>query len=345
MGASHIWIGARLTLLVIVVTACSDSRTDTHTGRASQASTGVGEWRIVQAVDFNGDGLADALWTNTRTGQIAISLLRGTQLLEGGPALPGPAGEGWGPITGADFSLDGMADVPWFNSASPQLAIWLMHATHLADPGAPIPGPAGAGWAAIMAGDCNGDGMADVLWYDAQQGLMTVWLTRGASLFEPGPVLPAPTGEGWVVPNIADFNGDGLGDLFWFNTVTGRFQVYLMHGASVFERGPETPGPGSGWVAITTSDFNGDGMVDVIWNNHETNRMAIWLMHATSVLEAGAEIPGPPGGGWSVGSANDTDGDGLADAVWQNIPATQMAVWTMNGTHVVVPGPALPGPR
>jgi hypothetical protein len=325
-------------------------------GREAQAYTGVGQWKIVQAADFNGDHLADVLWTDPNTAEIAVWLLRGTRLLEAGPAIPGPSGAGWAPITAADFSLDGMADVPWFDAASPRLAIGLMRATHLAEPGPAIPGPRGPGWAAVMAGDCDGDGMADVLWYNAREARMAVWLTRGADRFEAGPELPGPIGDGWTVPTIGDFNGDGMGDILWFDTVTGRIAVWLMRGTSVLEPGPEIPGPAdprwglhprsprSDWVVVTGADFNGDGMVDVIWNDSETNRMAIWLMRGTSVLEPGAEIAGPPGAGWSIGSAGDTDGDGMADAVWQNIAAAQMAVWTMNGTHVVRPGPAIPGP-
>ena len=370
MAVPHTWRGARPTLLVIVLTACLDTRAPVTLGeapeppgRAVQAYTGglragapivaaVGTWKIVQAADFNGDGLADALWTDPRTGAIAVWLLRGTQLLEAGPVIPGLAGSGWAPITAADFSLDGMADVSWFDATSPHLAIWLMRATHVAEPGAPIPGPRGAGWAAVMAGDCNGDGMADVLWYNARESRFSVWLSGGTGVFEPGPEIPGPAGEGWVVPTIGDFNDDGMGDILWFNALTGRISIWLMHGTSVLEPGPEIPGPsrlrpptsGSGWVAVTGADFNGDGMVDVIWNDADANRMAIWLMQGTHVLESGAEIVGPPGAGWSVGSAGDTDGDGMADALWQNIAASKLAIWTMSGTHVVEPGPLIPGP-
>jgi hypothetical protein len=121
--------------------------------------------------------------------------------------------------------------------------------------------------------------------------------------------------------------------------------VWLMHGADVFTRGPEIDcPPGHGWDVPTGADFNHDGMTDVIWNDPDANLMAVWLMSDTHVLEFGPEIPGPLGTGWSIGSAGDTDGDGMADVLWENIAERRMAVWTMSGTHVLVPGPSLPGP-
>ncbi len=197
-----------------------------------------------------------------------------------------------------------------------------------------------------MGGDFDGDGMGDILWYDESQHRIAVWLERGTGIFEPGPELPGPPGDGWTVPTIGDFDGDGMGDILWFNTRTHRIAVWLMAGADLLAPGPEIDGPiGPDWLAITGADFNHDGMTDVIWNDPTENRMAVWLMAGTGVLEAGPEIAGPAGAGWSIGSAGDTDGDGLADAVWENVGAHLLAVWTMNGTHVREAGPPLPGPR
>jgi hypothetical protein len=67
-------------------------------------------------------------------------------------------------------------------------------------------------------------------------------------------------------------------------------------------------------------------------------------MVGTHILERGPEIPGPSSAGWSVGSAADIDGDGLADALWQSTRTHRMAVWTMSGTRVLGIGPELPGP-
>jgi len=330
-------------LLTLACTACSDSRE--RLARSAEADTGPSGFHIVTAADFNGDGLQDVLWNDPVTNRLAVSLLRGTHLLEAGPALPGPRGPGWSAVTAVDFNLDGFADVPWFSPDTKRATIWLMEATHLAEPGQPIPGPAGEGWTVGYAGDFDGDGMGDLLWYNPDRALISVWLARGTCIFEPGPEIPGPVGPGWTVATAADFNLDGTADVLWSHADTSTIAVWLMWGTRVLEAGAPIRSPwGDGWAAITGADFNRDGMSDVIWNNPVKNQMAVSLMNGVRMVEAGPAIPGPAGEGWTVGSAGDTDGDGCADAMWQNTTTHRFAIWTMNATHVVVPGAELPGP-
>ena len=67
-------------------------------------------------------------------------------------------------------------------------------------------------------------------------------------------------------------------------------------------------------------------------------------MDGTYLAERGPEIPGPDGDGWSGGSAGDTDGDGMADAVRENWRTCRLAVWTMRGPNVSPAGRSCRGP-
>jgi hypothetical protein len=195
-------------------------------------------------------------------------------------------------------------------------------------------------------GDFNGDGRADLVWYDADSGRFTVWLMDGSHLQEAGPEIPGPPGDGWSIPTTGDFNDDTLSDIVWLNPKTNRMAIWLMRGTQVLERGSELPGPpGDGWVIPSSGDFDGDGLSDVIWTDPSRGLMTVWLMRSTCLREPGPEIPGPPGAGWSIGSAADTNGDGMADAVWHNPAAGRFSVWLMTGTHVLEPGAEMPGPR
>jgi hypothetical protein len=330
-------------VLLLSLIACSDSREPV--GSAAQALAPT-PWKLINAADFNGDGLADAEWTDPNTGRLAVWLLHGTHLLEAGPPLHGPRGPGWSVVTAADFNLDGNADVPWFSPIRHRAAVGLIRGTHLSERGREIHPPPGDGWVLGYAGDMNGDGMADLFWYDDAHHRSAVSLMAGTSVIQDGPILPGPPGEGWSIATIADFNLDGLGDVLWYNPKPPRIAVWLMSGTEILERGPEIPAPpGNDWVAITGADFNRDGMTDVVWNDAPRNLIAVYLMRSTCVLEAGPEIPGPPGDGWWLGSAGDTDGDGMADALFYNPGLHRMEVWTMCGTHVLTHGPGLPVPE
>jgi hypothetical protein len=149
-------------------------------------------WLVPTAADFNFDGMADVLWNNPGTNEMAVWLMSSTQVLTPGPVIPGPAGAGWTAVAAADFNLDGMADVIWSNSLHGSAAVWLMNATHVRTAGPEIPGPIGAGGSVAYAADFNLDGLADVIWQNPAPLRMTVWLMSGTHLLTPGAEIPGP---------------------------------------------------------------------------------------------------------------------------------------------------------
>ena len=254
------------------------------------------DWRAAWAVDFNGDGLADARWDNTATAETAIWLMAGTTLALAGPAFPGPLGGGWEHDGCADFNADGRSDLLWRNTVTRAAEVWLMNGTELFLPGPVLSPPPGDGWRVERAADFNADGMADVLWSDAATHSVAVELMNGTERLLQGPTRQEPPGAGWVTVNVADFDADGMADVLWYNDAKRVITVWLMNGADLRLAGPEIPAPpGDGWAAVNTGDLNADGRADVVWANPQTHRFMIWLMNGTEVLRRGAEIPGPGG--------------------------------------------------
>jgi hypothetical protein len=339
-------LGACIGGLAAVLASCADRAPEGAPGVAAerQVELVAGGWYILQGIDFNKDGMGDALWYHAGTNEAAVWLLNGAKLLAPGPVFSGPSGGGWAVVTAVDFNGDGMADVLWANSTTNRFAVWLMEGAQVLAPGPEIAGP-GDGWTAAAAGDFNGDGMADVLFYHAASNRMAVWLMDGAQVLARGPAQPSPSGPGWSAVTTSDFNHDGMYDVLWANEGIKSIAVWLMDGTRVLAPGPAIPGPaGDGWIATSAADFNADGMADVLWSNTGSQRMAVWLMDGAQLLAPGPDIAGPAGPGWIAINAADANLDGMGDAMWCNPRTDQMAVWLMDGAHLLAPGPVIPGP-
>jgi hypothetical protein len=96
-------------------------------------------WEANNSADFNYDGIADVLWYNSDKNLFAIWLVKGTGILAAGPAIAGPAGDGWEPGTPGDFNADGMADIFWYNADKNAVTVWLMNGTRVMAPGPIVP--------------------------------------------------------------------------------------------------------------------------------------------------------------------------------------------------------------
>lgn len=203
-------------------------------------------WYIAPSLDFNGDGISDLLWYNWRTNRMTVWLMRGTQPFEHGPEIPGPPGENWLVRFGAAFDRDALSDVFWHNLRTNRMAVWLMDGTTVRERGPEIPTPSGADWILAAAGDFNLDAIADVLWFNTRTKRITISLMYGTGLLEQSPEIPGPPGDGWIVGNALDCNGDGISDVIWLNTNPLRIRIWLMNGTVPMLQGPDIPGPAGG---------------------------------------------------------------------------------------------------
>jgi hypothetical protein len=101
---------------------------------------------------------------------------------------------------------------------------------------------------------------------------------------------------------------------------------------------------GVGWKATRMNDFNRDEMVDVLWEHPGKSLAAIWLMEGTQPVAPGPVIPGPIGPGWEAVNAGDFNSDGMADMLWRSAEQNLVAIWLMEGSQLLAPGPIIPGP-
>ena len=309
----------------------------------------------MQYVDVNGDGKADALYTDIPGNRVLVSLSTVVFLPNGnisGNIFSAPVewanfsayGTPLNPVIDpaqvqyADMDGDGRADLiyqAWNNAfrvglsngmGFSALAVWFQHS------GLPAAGQA-------QYADVNGDGKIDLIYQD-NNNYFFVSLSTGTGFTVPAPWVQHGGSFTAGQAHDADVNGDGKADLI-FQGNDGQLWVSLSTGA-----GFTAP---AAWAQPATSfqpdqvqytDANGDGMADVLYLDVNDNSIWVYLSTGTgflpgtiwgqSVPSSWGPIPGAP-----VGSRlryADVSGDGLPDALYFDAHRTNnVAVSTTKG--------------
>jgi hypothetical protein len=285
--------------------------------------------------DFNGDGMSDIAWRDT-SGDGAIWLTNGTQILNPNAAGIGNVSTTWSIVGAGDFNGDRRADILW-RDTSGDVAIWEMNGTSVLNPNAAAVGNVSILWTIVGTGDFNGDGMSDILWRDTN-GNVAIWLMNGTQVLNPNTAGVGNVPTTWSIVGTGDFNGDGKWDILWRDT-GGNVAIWEMDGTSILN--PNSAGVGNvptTWSIVGTGDFNGDGYTDVLWHDTSGN-VAVWLMNGTQVLNPNAAGAGNVSTVWTPIGSGDFNGDGMSDVLWHD-SSGNVAIWEMNGTQVLNPNAA-----
>ncbi len=202
---------------------------------------------------------------------------------------------------------------------------------------------------AVFQGDWNGDGRIDLLRFNTQTGgnkfYFNSWDFDFTSSTSTNPINPGDLDEGLI--QFADFNTDGLTDIFWYNPFTGANRWFSNQGQDnddlSFVRINNLIPTGeldlinNQNVSVIPSDWNGDGRTDLLIYHQPSGTNRFYLNNSengetfefTSPSGTGNLIPSSWVSNGSGLFPLDWDGDGLTDLIWYD-EASGATKWIKN---------------
>jgi hypothetical protein len=206
-----------------------------------------------EPADFNNDGLADIVTSNTQEGTISIHLGNGDGTFQ--PRQVRDAGVESHGIAVLDVNGDGAPDIVNANTSSNNLALFINNGSGVFSNATFIEG-GGDGEYALAAGDMNNDGIVDLVVGCRFSQTITVLRGNGDGTFTLVSSRPAG-GLSWFLV-LGDVNGDGNLDVASANSQSNNGSILLGNGDGTLQPAVTYPG-GNDAVSSRLADLDGDG--------------------------------------------------------------------------------------
>jgi hypothetical protein len=134
-----------------------------------------------------------------------------------------------------------------------------------------------------------------------------------------------------------DFNGDGMRDILWRNSINANTYLWMMNGTNISSSDFTSMILDSTWQIGGVGDFDGNGTSDILWRNTTTGAISMWFMNGTQVTSSGSPT-GTASTAWQIAGIGDFDGNGTSDILWRNTVSGSTYIWFMNNMVITNSG-------
>lgn len=187
----------------------------------------------------------------------------------------------------------------------------------------------------VQTGVVLSDQRPGIFWHNVNTGQIATWHLSGAKVIDTR-MVSMVGGSNWEIAGTGDLNADGFPDILWRHNTEGWLAVWFLQNQLVvgtlslsIDRMVDT-----NWQIKGVGDIDGDRYADIVWQ-HTDGSLAAWIMRGATVTSTRfLSIPKVSDPRWQVSGLTDTNGDGMADLIWQEPSEGWLAVWYLQGTNV-----------